>query len=366
MMLPRPSLQKTAWAALVAVGLLFTGGNGFAQTPPQKIRYVIALPSMFLVTANQTSVPTYLGYFKEEGIEIEPVAAGTGGVVAATQLVASGQQDVGSGTQSVLVARAAEGQDLGLSFFYNQIRDFHYVLAVLPDSGITDIKQLKGKTIGVSTLASEGIVTGKYFLRSVGVDPNDVTFVAIGGGAQALQAIRSGQVAAISNLESAFVPMEALGQKFTYLPLPAGTADVFGPGFFARKDYIAANRKALIGLGRAIAKATLFVMTNPEAAVRIHWKAYPEQKPKGISEEQALKAGVRTFEVQKKGFEFRPDEPKLWGNFTAKSWAGYLEIYGLTSKISDPSKFYTNDLIAEINKFDAQKVINDAKNFKMP
>jgi NitT/TauT family transport system substrate-binding protein len=351
----------------LAATLLLTGGLAAAQTQPQKIRYVVALPSLFLVTANQTSVPTYLGYFKEEGIEIEPVAAGTGGVVAATQLVASGQQDVGSGTQSVLIARAAEGQDLGLSFFYNQIRDFHYVLAVLPDSGITDIKQLKGKTIGVSTLASEGVVTGKYFMRTAGLDPEkDATFVAIGSGAQALQAIKSGQVAAISNLESAFVPMEAMGQTFTYLPLPAGTADVFGPGFFARKDYIAANRKALVGLGRAIAKATLFVMTNPEAAVRIHWKAFPEQKPKGVSEERALKLGVRTFEVQKKGFEFRDGEPKLWGNFTAKSWAGYLDIYGLTSKISDPSHFYTNDLIAEINNFDAQKVIEQAKNFKMP
>jgi NitT/TauT family transport system substrate-binding protein len=160
--------------------------------------------------------------------------------------------------------------------------------------------------------------------------------------------------------------MEALGQKFTYLPLPSDTAEVFGPGLFARKDYIAANRNALIGLGRAIAKSTLFLMTNPEAAVRIHWKMYPEQKPKGVTDAQALALGIRTFEVQTKGFIFRNDEPKLWGNYTAKSWDGYLDIYGLRSKISDPNRFYTNDLIAEINKFDVQKVIDEAKNFKMP
>ncbi len=106
-------------------------------------------------------------------------------------------------------------------------------------------------------------------------------------------------------------------------------------------------------------------MTNPEAAARIHWKMYPEQMPKGVSEEQALKQAIRVFEVQSKGFVTRPDEPKTWGNYTAKSWAGYLDVYGLTQKISDPSRFYTNDLIAEINNFDAQKVINDAKNFKL-
>ena len=341
-------------------------GSSQAQTP-QKIRYVVALPAMFLVTANQSSVPEYLGYFKEEGIEVEHVAAGSGGITAAVQLVASGQQDVGSGTQSPLIARAAEGQDLGLAFFYNQIRDFHYVIAVLPDSGVTQVQQLKGKTIGVSTLASEGVVTAKYVARTAGLDPNkDLTFVAIGGGAQALQAIKSGQVAAISNLESSFVPMESLGQKFNYLPNPPGTAEVFGPGFFARRDYIAANKKTLIGLGRAVAKATLFQMINPEAVVRIHWAKYPEQKPKGVADEQAIKQALRVLEVQAKGFAYRADEPKLWGNYTAKSWAGYLDIYGLTQRIPDPSRFYTNEVIEEINKFDPQKVIDQAKNFKMP
>ena len=359
-------LNITICVATIASILVSSLSPGQAQTP-QKIRYVIALPAMFLVTANQSSVPEHLGYFKEEGIEVEHVAAGSGGITAAIQLVASGQQDVGSGTQSPLIARAAEGQDLGLTFFYNQIRDFHYVIAVLPDSGITNIQQLKGKTIGVSTLASEGVVTAKYVARTAGLDPNkDLTFVAIGGGAQALQAIKSGQVAAISNLESSFVPMESLGQKFNYLPNPPGTAEVFGPGFFARRDYIDANKKALIGLGRAIAKATLFTMTNPEAAVRMHWQKYPEQKPKGATEEQAMKQALRVLEVQSKGFAYRDDEPKLWGNYTAKSWAGYLDIYGVSSKIQDPSRFYTNELIDEINKFDAQKVIAQAKNFKMP
>ena len=80
----------------------------------------------------------------------------------------------------------------------------------------------------------------------------------------------------------------------------------------------------------------------------------------------AIKQALRILEVQAKGFAYRADEPKLWGNYTAKSWAGYLDIYGLTSKISDPSRFYTNELIEEVNKFDAQKVIDQAKNFKMP
>ena len=281
-------------ATLTALGL--SGGRPRAQAVV-KVRYIVALPTLSLVTANQTSVPTQLGYYAAEGIALEPVAAGQGGVAAATQLVASGQQDVGSGTQSAILSRAAEGQDLGLVFFYNQIRDFHYVVATLPDSDINALSDLKGKTVGVSTLASEGAVVARYFMRESGLAPNDISLLAIGAGAQALNAIRTNQVQAIVNLEAAFAPMEALGQSFKYLPNPPSTEEVFGPGLYVRRDYLAANRKTLVGVGRSVAKSTVFLMHNPEAAVRIHYKAYPEQMPKGISEEQALRDGARTLRI---------------------------------------------------------------------
>lgn len=348
-------------AGLAALSL--PASSLLAQTA-KKVRYIVALPTLSLVTANQTSIPTQLGYYASEGIVLEPSAAGQGGVAAATQLVASGQQDVGSGTQSAILSRAAEGQDLSLVFFYNQIRDFHYVVATLPEAAINSFAELKGKTVGVSTLASEGAVVGRYLMRQSGLSPNDISFLAVGGGAQALNAIRTGQVQAIVNLEAAFAPMEALGQNFKYLPNPPGTEEVFGPGLYVRRDYLAANPKTLVGIGRSVAKSTVFLMHNPEAAVRIHYKAYPEQMPKGVPEEQALRDGVRTLRVQMKGLQLE-DKSAKWGSYPAQGWNAYLKIYGLAEKIGDPTRFYTNDLIAEINDFDAQKVIEQAKNFRL-
>lgn len=349
-------------ASLATLG--FANGQARAQEL-KKVRYIVALPTLSLVTANQTSIPTRLGYYASEGIDLEPTAAGQGGVAAATQLVAAGQQDVGSGTQSAILARAAEGQDLGLTFFYNQIRDFHYVVATLPDSGINSFNELKGKSVGVSSLASEGAVVGRYFIRQSGLSPSDITFLAIGGGAQALNAIRTAQVQAIVNLEAAFAPMEALGQTFKYLPNPPGTEEVFGPGLYARRDYIEPNRKTLIGIGRSVAKSTVFLMHNPEAAVRIHFKAYPEQMPKGVTEEQALRDGVRTLRVQMKGLQLEEKANRQWGSYQAESWSAYLKVYGIAEKIGNPARFYTNDLIREINDFDEKKVIEQAKNFRI-
>lgn len=348
-----------------ALSLLLAATSAHAQGQTT-VRYIIALPAMLLVTANQTSIPTLLGFYAEEGLKIEATAAGQGGVSVATQLVASGKQDVGSGTHSAIMARAAEGKDLGLSFFYNQIRDFHYVIGTLPNSGVKTMADLKGKQIGVDTLATEGAVIARYFARTAGLDPDrDVTLVAIGRGAQALQAIQSGQVAAISNLEAAFAPMIAAGQEFAFLPLPAGTEKVFGPGLFARREYIEANRKVLVGLGRAVAKSTLFMLHNPEAAVRLHWKMFPEMKPQGIPEEKALKEALNTLRLQSKGYAFLADEPQLFGRYRPESWHAYLKVYGLSSKIPNPELFYTNALVEEMNNFDRQKIIDMAKSYRV-
>jgi hypothetical protein len=62
------------------------------------------------------------------------------------------------------------------------------------------------------------------------------------------------------------------------------------------------------------------------------------------------------------GLELRE---KLWGIYTPESWAAYLKVYNLTDKVPDPRRFYTNDLIKDINDFDQQKIIDQAKSFSL-
>lgn len=54
------------------------------------------------------------------------------------------------------------------------------------------------------------------------------------------------------------------------------------------------------------------------------------------------------------------------GRTTAAEWADEVEFMGLQEKIKDTSVFFTNDLIAEINRFDRQAVIDAARAFKIP
>lgn len=356
--------RRTVMLAGSAAMLSWSGAAKAAN--PQRVRIVSALPTISLVVANQTSLPKQLGYFEEEGVRTEFSLASAGGTTGAAQLVATGDQDIGSGSMSPLLTRAAQGEDMGLVFFYNQLREFHASVATTAESGVKTIADLRGKPVGIPTLAGEGSLIARYVAREAGLDPNVMRFVAVGVGAQALHALRTNQVAALLMNSGSFAQMETLGANFTYLPMPASAKSLFGPGLFAKRDFVQRNRKAVVGIGRAVAKSTLFLISNPEAAVRIHWKEYPQQIPQGVPMEKALRDAVHVLKTQANGLALpESDRSQQWGQYPTGSWTRFVDYLNLSDRIKDTSRFYTNDLIAEINNFDAQKVIAQAKNFRI-
>lgn len=352
-------MQLASSAAVIA------SPKALAQT--KRVRLVLALPTMSPVLANQTSVPEALGYFAQEGIRVEPVLAGAGGTSGAAQLVATGDQDIGSGSYSPLLSRIAEGQNLGLQYFYQQVRTFSLAMAANADGSVKTPQDLKGKLIGVANLGSETIAMAKYVARSVGLNPDtDIRFIAIGGGAQAAQAIRSKQVDIIAAPRAQISQIESLGIPLHYLTLPTKLRDLFGPGLYTRLDYIEKNRSTVVSMGRAVAKGTLFMLTNPEAAIRLHWKAYPQQVSQSIAFDKALEIALKTLVVQIEGLRFQPHESVTrFGEFRAESIAAVTDVFGLSAKSADVSRLFSNDLISEINSFDRDAIIQQARSYKV-
>jgi hypothetical protein len=53
------------------------------------------------------------------------------------------------------------------------------------------------------------------------------------------------------------------------------------------------------------------------------------------------------------------------GEFSKDSWEYYVKDYlALGDKVTDAAQVYTNDVVAEINSFDQQKIIDDAKKYR--
>ena len=353
----RAALQLAA--AATAVGVMP------ARAAPATVRYILSIPTMSPAVANQTSIPKVLGFYDQENLRVEPVLAGAGGITGAVQLVAKGDQDIGSGSYTLVMSRAAAGQDLGLTFFYEQIRAYPTEIAVLSDHPARSVLDLKGKLIGVPTLANEGVAMVRYAAREAGLNPaSDVRLIAVGSGAQAGQALRSGQVEAYVAPRSQIRQLESLGIVLRALPNPPRFKDLFGACLFARRDYIARNRKTVVGVGRAVAKSTVFLMNNPEAAIRLHWKTFPEQVPQGVAPEKALQDSLRVMQAQIEGLSFQDnDTVRKFGYFRPQSVAALLDVFGWNA-VQNPSDFFTNELIEEINAFDVAKIAELAKGYR--
>jgi NitT/TauT family transport system substrate-binding protein len=349
------------WIALaVALG---AAGQATAQ-PLEKARFGFAQNAMSPILINFV-VPAYLGYFKEEGIDPEFVTLGTNAAVMAS--LDQKRIEFGVGVPSYQIPLVAKGEKLPAVNFYEYTYPFKWQVAVRPDSPIKELTELKGKTVGVSSLGVTDFPVGKALLRLAGMDPDkDVQWLAVGEGITAGQAVQRDKVDALVYFDTGFGQIEAAGMKLRYLPLPAKLPKVGGLYVSASKDTLEKHRKLAIGFARAIAKGSLFIQHNPDAAAYAFIQMYPEAAPRGKSlAEQMQAVGVP---VRKRMPLFANYDKSVteFGRIARSEWDDEIAFLDLTEKIQDPSIFYTNDLIAEINRFDRQKVIRQAQEFRIP
>ena len=113
--------------------------------------------------------------------------------------------------------------------------------------------------------------------------------------------------------------------------------------------------------GAGIAKTTIFGLTNPEKAIKVHWQYYPATKPEG-DEADALKKARIVFESRFDGYSV-PAGVK-WGENLESQWRGVAKLMQAENLLPadyDVTASYTNELIDEINKFDAKAVAEAAK-----
>jgi NitT/TauT family transport system substrate-binding protein len=136
--------------------------------------------------------------------------------------------------------------------------------------------------------------------------------------------------------------------------------DLLGQVVVARDDFLAEHPDVAIAFARGLAKATLFGLTNPEAAVRIHWKVYPQTRLQGADEPVALSNALRIFNARFETQRVDNREDPRWGASSPAQWARLNALQGAV----DVNEVFTNQLIDEINRFDQQAVIRQAKEYR--
>lgn len=345
-------------AATVATAL-----TSFQATAQTTIRYLLTSPTPTVAEAPHSSVPDLLGFWKDAGlnVEVKPFSGSSG----AAQLVIAGSAEFTMGSpEALLVGKQSGAKIIGV---YNHVREPIYTIAVTDDSPVKQLSDLKGKTIGVLSLSSGAVPVAKAMLRTIGFDPEkDVKWLPVGLGPQSANALKTKQVDALALWDWGYAILENAGFKFRHFETE-GTKKLLSLMLEGNEDFVKANPKATIAMAQGIAKGALFTITNPEAAVLVHWRKYPASKPSNIPEEQALKEAVHVLKARLAKYVLDGRQVQKWGAFTREEWLatqGFFHDVGMISGKPDVSTYYTDEFIEAVNNFDKDAIIAQAKAYK--
>lgn len=348
----------------MGVLLAIWGAAGLAQDKPlKKVVFAVTTKDISVGHSAHSSLPQALGYWKEEGLDVT-VTSVEGSAAGMQQLAAGNLQVVSLGPEEIVIGRE---KGVKIKGFYVQARETIYRLVVPADSPLQKVADLKGKTIGVPSLASGSVPFAKALVASAGIDPEkDLKILAVGVGAPGRLALQQKMVDCLALWDTLQASIENSGMALRRLDLPM-VHEMLGQTLATRDDQITENAAMLVGFARGIAKATVFGLANPEAAVRIHWKMYPETKPQTGDEAKALKDALNVFNARfmLQRVDNRPDT--RFGIGTLAQWEKLKSIFRDQKFIEGTvpaADLYSAALVDQINKFDRAAIVAQAKAYK--
>jgi len=347
--------------------LLTSGFQASGASSLTKVTVAVATAQFATSVSPYSSIPKFLGYWQEEGLDV--TVLGVAGSAIAMPMILSGQVDFAFPGTPWYLAVVAENPDVVAYYClypHNQFR-----IAVRENSPFLGLRDLKGAKVGVPDLASAAVVYGKAALRSVGLDPErDVEFLPVGNQAvQIAYALLRNQIEAFIGFDNNVGGLEALGVRIRLLSTEFDKRLGCGLVIATKRSTLANQRRVAVGVARGIAKGTLFALTNPEAAVRIHWRVYPETKPVVAAESEALRRGVMELKARLETMRIDNTPKKLWGYVSEDTFQYYqrfLYTYQQIKRIVPFREAFDDSLIPEINNWDKASIAKQAREYKGP
>ena len=344
------------WTILLVACLGFGGYNSSAMGAPAAASAIPALSELKapeqkdLVVQGASPVPNIgylplyvgqkMGFFEKEGLSVE-INYSHGDAVS-IQAISTGQAQIMSGTPEALIHSYEKG--LHGVLFYQIYRHLIYSVAVSEGSKIKSPADLAGKTIGVASMGSTGLIIAKVVAKDAGVDPASLKFLPVGTGQRALSALKDGQVDALSLWDAAYAQIEtaAPDMKLSYWR-PPSLGKVGDGGYFTTWDTIQKMPNSLAHFTRAIEKSLAAIHDNPAKALEIYWEVNPSGKPKG-SDAEAQTIGLKELDVLGRSFDLSGVPAEV----DVPSLNAYIKTFvdmGLITKAPPIDEFVTNAFV---------------------
>ncbi|MBE3000849.1 ABC transporter substrate-binding protein [Nocardiopsis sp. HNM0947] len=274
---PTPTRHPTrvrGMAAVAAATALAAAGCATPGSAPDAGEVTITTPFDSCLSWYPLYVADENGYFEDEGIDAQ--LQGTDSSGGAVQAVLSGQAQLASTAPDAYLSSAASGADI--QAFYALYQRSSFQLIAPQGSGIEELSDVAGHTVGISNPGGGDVVYSEWLLASqAGLEAGeDYEQLAVGNGSSAATALSDGSIDAHS---AAFFHEEVIREGELDMDVVAGedTPDVVGNLLVADDTWVAENGDTVDSVGRALARATEWGMENAEGVVDLCGRHAPEE-----------------------------------------------------------------------------------------
>jgi len=296
------------------------------------------------------------GFYKDEHLTISTQYAG--GPNLAAQLCASGKADICGQAIEPLFLGYEKG--LRLQGFFVRDPQNDYVLGVLDTSPIHTLADFKGKTIGEFSVGSPAELSANAMFAGAGLKKGDVTYLPIGRGVQAIQALQTNKVDAAAGAHPELVGYEVVipHVKFRYFLNPL-IGDIGNTVYAATPATIANKSDLLKRFARVQVKAAILIRENPELAARY----FLEGAQIKVTEE-SLADEVRLLKLSTDQLPGSDPLSKRIGAMPLGGMTRYSKFLfdqGFTSELVPAADIVTNQFIDYANAFDRKAFIAQVK-----
>jgi NitT/TauT family transport system substrate-binding protein len=214
-----------------------------------------------------TTLAQQLGYYADEGIEVElqDFAGGS----KALEALFGGSADVVSGFYDHIAQMAGQGKQL--KPFVSMLRYPGLALIAAPGKHVASVRELKGKIVGVSSAGSSTHNLLNHLLKKEGLSPDSVSVVGVGMAAGSVAAMESGTVDAAVMAEPAITQLKARKGELHVLAdtrTQMGVRAVYGVDtypaavLYSKKEWVESNPETARKLTRAIVRTLAWIQTH--------------------------------------------------------------------------------------------------------
>jgi NitT/TauT family transport system substrate-binding protein len=333
-----PMSRKIRTITLASAVLFGMASQGAMAADSGKITIMVGgITKLIYLPAKLTE---QLGYFKDEGLDVELLSQ-PAGVDAENELLAGAVQAV-VGFYDHTIDLQTKGKDTKAIVVFGQVPGEVEMVSTTAADTLKSMADVKGKTLGVTGLGSSTSFLTQYLASVHGLTSSQYTMLPVGADASFMAAIKQSRIDAGMTTEPTVSKLLATGEAKVLVDMRTveGTKAALGGTYPASSLYVqsawADGHKAdATKLAHAFVRTMQFIHTHSAEEIAAKMPAdYQKDKALYVS---ALKASLPMYTVDGK---MPADGPET----VLKVLSGFNPA--VKGKHVDLSKTYTNEFVA--------------------